>query len=281
MVAIIVSATMPGGAFEVFGATGGGGGSLILDLLATTANRAYSLRKLRTAYAGSAIKVRRSSDNTTQDIGFDGSGNLDTSALATFVSSNSAFIDTWYDQTTNADHLVQATTSKQPRIRNAGTNDTKNSLPVVFFIQANAQLMAGTTSFTAAEVAFITAVNYASPFPGYQGFVGGTAELGIVGNQSNTDYLCDASGGVNTTGAVNGAANQLAIFGGTLQQVDSFGSGATWTAPQIGSDRTLGGLSPSRYLDGWLGEIILFPTSLSSGNRTTLYTDQKTYWGTP
>ena len=33
------------------------------------ASVAYSLRKLSSAYAGSAIRVRRSSDNTEQNIG--------------------------------------------------------------------------------------------------------------------------------------------------------------------------------------------------------------------
>ena len=57
----------------------------ILNSLTASSEAAYSLRKLLTAYTGSAIRVRRSSDNTESDIGFDGSGNLDTSALLTFV----------------------------------------------------------------------------------------------------------------------------------------------------------------------------------------------------
>jgi len=39
-------------------------------LLSATSTGAYSLRKLRSAYTGSAIRVRRSSDSTEQDIGF-------------------------------------------------------------------------------------------------------------------------------------------------------------------------------------------------------------------
>ena len=42
----------------------------ILDQLGVSAAAAYSLRKLRAAYAGSAIRVRRSSDNAELDIGF-------------------------------------------------------------------------------------------------------------------------------------------------------------------------------------------------------------------
>jgi hypothetical protein len=33
------------------------------------AKSAYSLRKIRTSYSGYAIRVRRSNDNTSQDIG--------------------------------------------------------------------------------------------------------------------------------------------------------------------------------------------------------------------
>jgi hypothetical protein len=43
--------------------------SLLLDTYSGAAV-AYSLRKLRTAYSGSAIRVRRSSDNAEQDFGF-------------------------------------------------------------------------------------------------------------------------------------------------------------------------------------------------------------------
>lgn len=46
---------------------------------------AYSLRKLSTAYTGSAIRVRRDFDNFEQNIGFDVNGNLDTGSLQTFV----------------------------------------------------------------------------------------------------------------------------------------------------------------------------------------------------
>ena len=48
---------------------------------------AYSLRKLDKDYAGNAIRVRRSNDNTEQDIGFSGN-ELDTTSLKSFVGSN-------------------------------------------------------------------------------------------------------------------------------------------------------------------------------------------------
>jgi hypothetical protein len=47
---------------------------LILDQIGAPSAAAYSLRKLRAAYAGNAIRVRRSSDNAELDIGFTASG---------------------------------------------------------------------------------------------------------------------------------------------------------------------------------------------------------------
>jgi len=75
---------------------------------------AYSLRLLDSTYTGSAIRVRRASDNAEQDIGFD-NNELDTSALATFCSGTDGFVKTWYDQAGSND-ATQATTSAQPKI---------------------------------------------------------------------------------------------------------------------------------------------------------------------
>lgn len=87
---------------------------------------AYSIRKLRTAYTGSAIRVRRSSDNTEQDIGFSG-GNLDTSALTSFCGAGNGFVTTWYDQSGNGKNATQSTASNQPQIVSSGSVITLNS----------------------------------------------------------------------------------------------------------------------------------------------------------
>jgi len=79
--------------------------ALLLDTY-TGAAAAYSLRKLRTAYAGAAIRVRRSSDNTETDIGFNLLGELDTTTLIAFVGIGSGYIRTWYDQSGNARNAI-------------------------------------------------------------------------------------------------------------------------------------------------------------------------------
>lgn len=94
---------------------------------------AYSLRKLRTAYTGNAIRVRRSSDNTEQNIGFDISGNLDTSSLTSFCGSGNGFVTTWYDQSGNAINATQTTAANQPQIVSSGSVITQNDKEVLSF----------------------------------------------------------------------------------------------------------------------------------------------------
>lgn len=115
-----------------------GGDSAPVPLLDDiSAFAAYSFgRKMRTDYAGSAFKVRRSSDNTTQDIGFSGNA-IDTAALLSFVGAGSGYVHTVYDQSGNSLDLVQTTNSAQPRIVNSGTIDTVNSLPSAVFTDAH------------------------------------------------------------------------------------------------------------------------------------------------
>lgn len=105
---------------------------LLLDLY-PNAGAAYSLRKLRSAYTGSAIRVRRSSDNTEQDIGFDVNGNLDTTALTTFCDAGDGFVTTWYDQSGNARNATQTTQANQPRIVSSGVVVLTNTKPSLSF----------------------------------------------------------------------------------------------------------------------------------------------------
>ncbi len=109
----------------------------------TGAAAAYSLRKLRTAYTGYAICVRRSSDNTSQDIGFRADGTLDTTALTSFVGVNSGYVSIWYDQSGNSKNAAQLTWAYQPLIVYNGTLQTNNGKPSLFFDGSNKFLDCG------------------------------------------------------------------------------------------------------------------------------------------
>jgi prepilin-type N-terminal cleavage/methylation domain-containing protein len=90
------------------------------DLTATGTVQAFSLRQLSSSYSGPAVRVRRSTDNTLQDIGFTASGELDTAALLAFVGSGNGYVAIWYDQSGNGRNATQAAAGSQPRIVTSG-----------------------------------------------------------------------------------------------------------------------------------------------------------------
>jgi len=101
----------------------------------------FSFRKLKTAYAGDCIRVRRTSDNTELDIGFVANV-LDEASLLAFCGANSGFVVKWYDQSGNANDGVQLIASLQPRIVNAGAIEriTDTSIPIMINTTATSRL---------------------------------------------------------------------------------------------------------------------------------------------
>ncbi len=98
----------------------------------TGINASFSIRKVVSGYSGSAIRVRRSNDNTEQDIGWTGT-ELDTASLKTFVGTgNSGFVTVWYNQN-GGNNATQTTAANQPRIVNAGTVERLSGKVTLFF----------------------------------------------------------------------------------------------------------------------------------------------------
>ncbi|MFN3782439.1 MAG: fibronectin type III domain-containing protein [Spirosomataceae bacterium] len=108
---------------------------IIADLPAP--NTAFALRKLRSAYSGPAVQVRRSSDNTSQDIGFLPNGELNEAALLAFVGEGNGFVSVWYDQSGNNRNLTQTNWPEQPRIVTNGVTSRKNNQPTIHFFASN------------------------------------------------------------------------------------------------------------------------------------------------
>lgn len=127
---------------------------LLLDAIPSAA-AAYSLRKLRTAYAGSAVRVRRTSDNAELDIGFDANGDLDTVSLQTFIGASNGRIKTWYDQSGNARNFTNTVTTTQPVIADAGVISSFNGRPTISF---DNQGLIGTSQFFTADDMYASCV---------------------------------------------------------------------------------------------------------------------------
>jgi len=87
----------------------------------------YSLKKLRSAYTGPLISVRRSQDNSNNDFYGDLNGNLSnlsgtsiTSWLSATSPASTGLISKWWDQSTRGNHATQNTDVSQALYNSAG-----------------------------------------------------------------------------------------------------------------------------------------------------------------
>ena len=109
---------------------------LLLDTY-TGAAAAYSVRRLRTAYTGAIMRVRRDSDNVEANVGFDSNNELSLTSpisntsdsqtytdFADFVDHTgtpaNGFVRKWYDQASSND-TGQTTATNQPKIYDSST----------------------------------------------------------------------------------------------------------------------------------------------------------------
>ena len=154
-------------------------------------------RKLRSAYAGNAVRLRRTTGGE-QDIGFVGT-DFDTAAATAFCAATTCFITTWYDQSGNARHLTQATAANQPQ----------------FIFDCNGTLPCSQATSTAQNLAFTVTVAAGAKSLSVVGRhavkPGGCVYLAATVNQ-NTIYQHATSdlGIVQATTAINNAAPSLA-----------------------------------------------------------------------
>jgi hypothetical protein len=181
------------------------------------ATAAYSLRKLRAAYSGFAVRVRRSSDNAAQDIGFDTNGNLDTTSLTSFVGSNSGFVSIWYDQSGNGYNLTQTTSTFQLRIVLDGVLDTLNGKPSCY------NQAGGINRFL--KVSFGSNLSQPNTY------------LHLGSHTNAIGYILDNFSGATQSAIYQGSSTSLRLFAGTDLNL-------TYT-PSISTQRLIFGMTNS------------------------------------
>lgn len=260
--------------------------SYLLDQYSGAA-AAYSLRKLDCDYAGSAIRVRRSSDNTEQDIGFV-NGNLDTATLKTFVGtggSDDGFVVTWYDQSGNANNGTQSTSANQPLIVDNGVVLREGTLPCIKFDGSN-------------DYFNITAINGDQPFSSFM--VQKRTTTGSIGlwiSTSSTDFpytpviyisfgLFISHSGATKNGNLSSENSTARILlsgfatASTTYEVYKNGSSLTLTltgSSSTGSFNYIGRRGASEYSNATGQEIILYKSNQTT-NRTSIESNINAYY---
>ena len=115
----------------------------------STYKLAVGLRKLRSAYTGSAIRLRRSTDNVEADFGFSGN-DLNTAAIASWLGAATGYCVKLYDQSGNANDMIPSAVSAQPTYVASGLN----SKPILRY--NTSQNIRNTTNFPSPFTALIT-----------------------------------------------------------------------------------------------------------------------------
>lgn len=204
------------------------------------------------------------------------------------ATSDADPVGEWQDQSGNARHLTQATGSVKPTLRLA----VQNGLPVIRFDGTDdfLEIPDFLTGFTAAEI-FVVVKADADPAAD-----AGTSGLWLLGT-GNTHYpwtngtIFDSFGS-GAQQATDNPATTLAQF--NVYNVSS-ASGA-WTNRLNGAEIFTTGTNtvsfPSgprlgisaasaHWFDGDVGELVLYDSVLSAGNRSSVLAYLQARWGTP
>lgn len=240
---------------------------------------AYSLRKLRGAYTGAAIRVRRSNDNAEQDIGFTAIGDLDEAALSTFVGANSGFIATWYDQSGNARNATQTTAVSQPRIVNAGVIDRQNGRPT--FVFSGGQALSHLMTHAGQISSFITG--------NFNGTNQGFFQIGAV-NTAGSIFVetpvIKARGGPSSDATI-ASSTQFSTFStvllnnvsGNIYRNLVQGITSIPTVPSVTNATSYIGILQSVYLlNGTISELIHYAADMAS-SRAVIDSNAISYYG--
>lgn len=266
--------------------------NLLLDMF-PTATFAYSVRKLRTAYTGSCLRIRRDSDNAELDIGFDVDDYIDESAIIAFVGANNAFVVTWYDQSGNGNNATAAVVGEQPVIVSSGTIIKENSI-VAIGGGTTRLLNSGVTGastksiFVVANLSNNAGEAAARVITSYSGSGGIGNEL-LIGRLVSTNTLRYLDGAATTTvtGATAAQHQFSAVRTTSTISVNIDGGTASSTASNTSTNANNYKLFEESNSIGDINEqceniseIIFYSTNQSS-NRSAINLNQKTYFGTP
>ena len=260
----------------------------------TGAAAAYSVRKLRSAYTGSCMRVREDGTDTETDIPFDTNGDLDTAAIGTHCGSNNGFVVTWYEQSTNGRDIEQPTAgtpSLQPKIYDGTTQsvvtDGISSIPAIYFDGSNALESSSFTTVSQPLTVFHSltltqAFGSTKYIWSLQGISGGVNNMADDGAKWKYWYGGAFDRGVGTSGIGQHLLTSLADgTDSTVWQNGTMVIEGRQDAGSVGMDQIyLGGwINTTNQFDGYINEWIIYPTDQdAANNRSGIESDINTYF---
>ena len=258
-----------------------------LDLY-PNASAAYSLRQL-SAGITSVIRVRRSSDNAEAD--FTATQITDGSLASWVGAANNGFVRTWYDQSGNAGHAIQTTTSLQPTIVSSGALIVEGGKPAIHFDGKVLQRPTANILFPFFSFAVVK-----SGGTGIRGYFGGGQTKVALGQQQGgsfnpvNSFWAWAPNLATTYGLQNSFNNNRNLFSyfipsGVVSNWKWYSNGSEVGAPGLSSDTAVDGTggfigATGNFAEEWNGpiqEIILYPSDVTT-SRTLIEQNINSYY---
>lgn len=241
---------------------------------------AYGMRRLRSAYTGSILRLRRDSDDSESDFGYTAAGDIDTGVISTWLGAASGYVMTWYDQSGNGYDAAQATTASQPLYVTSG----QNGKPGIDFNGSTQylvipQLIAGATPGYVLAVASLSTTADAV----YRTIIYGQDSIGIWSTTADGGKWGTYEGAPVTYGTLTKDITYLLeIITRGYNDIDLFQNatkltkinGVKWHAA-VGYG--IGG-RPNQYHQGGILEVIGISSILSTTDRQAAEAAANAYW---
>ena len=238
----------------------------------STYKLAVGLRKLRSAYTGSAVRLRRSTDNVEADFGFTGN-DLNTSAIATWLGGATGYCVKLYDQSGNANDMIPSAVSAQPTYVASGIN----SKPILHF--TTSQNIRNTTNFPSPFTALVAA-KQTGPTRGR--VVTSIGNNWLLGWWSNNKIAAFYEGWVSTgNGGATSDSNSYVYSGTSTGSTSAFyENGVSKTVNATGGVTGPNGISINNgeQSDADVAEIFVFSSVLSNTDRQALENNSGSYY---
>jgi hypothetical protein len=221
------------------------------------------------------MRVREDSGDTEADIGFDGSGGVDQSAIATHCGSANGYVVTWYDQSGNSNNATQSTVGNQPQIYNGTAVITENGKPALTF-----SLHSFSTSVSLTQPYYgVSVAGIGSNISRFDAIYGTSVARGPHIRTSSSPYKYGLYSGTTLQGT-NGASSQdllSVLYNSTTSSMHL--NGALEASGNIGTNNP-SNLEIGDANQNWDGQIqeVIFWDSDNSSNRTGIETDINTYF---
>lgn len=226
-------------------------------------------------YTGPLMRVARSSDGAELDIGVGEDSWLNTITLNTFVGANSATVVTWYDITSNGNHLTSIV-GTPPGIVTAGAINTLNGRPTVNFVGTGSLVGAGPVGAlqgysVLATRTDVTQMEYGAG-PGSVMSIRinnppATRRVGLPGVNNNFDDIPNF--GILRQYTDNATSMRLNGVNATIGAASNSGGPV---------NLEIGGRDGALLFNGSMSELVLFPSERDSATRGAIELDQMTVY---